>query len=182
MSRRLDSNHFILFWLTLRQSPFATDMRASWQDKKAPGCMPCCFLFKYLQCSRTYIAAIHYNSNADRATKKDEGNDKYRLKSSKATKGWLVVPVKEHASYGNECASTNTCYMPSPVLQTTLENWLRASWRTLKSTQHTKKLKLHLNEGVISACAPPLEISQTCWMLSSSTSQDIRSRKKVGSG
>ncbi|KAG0424546.1 hypothetical protein HPB47_028228 [Ixodes persulcatus] len=51
--------------------------------------------------ARTYIAAIHYNHNADREVMLDEdGNPKFRQQCSKAEKRWTVKPVKEMVTYG----------------------------------------------------------------------------------
>lgn len=50
---------------------------------------------------RTYVAALHFNSNADRKIRQaDNGDDKYVLKFSRGRKQWTIVPVKEDTKFG----------------------------------------------------------------------------------
>ncbi|XP_064470217.1 uncharacterized protein LOC135384967 [Ornithodoros turicata] len=56
--------------------------------------------------ARTQLAVLHYNENADRAQLEKEGSKQYRLKPSKVKKAWLVVPVKEDATYEYATALT----------------------------------------------------------------------------
>lgn len=50
---------------------------------------------------RTYIAALHYNCNADRKVRlTEDGEDKHALKFSRARKQWTVVPVMEDTKFG----------------------------------------------------------------------------------
>ncbi|CAN7949447.1 unnamed protein product [Ixodes pacificus] len=50
--------------------------------------------------SRTYIAALHFNHNADRDVLIDEdGNPRFHQKCSKADRRWTVVPAKEVVTY-----------------------------------------------------------------------------------
>ncbi|KAM7298679.1 uncharacterized protein ISCGN_019255 [Ixodes scapularis] len=51
--------------------------------------------------ARTYVAALHFNSNADRKIRQaDNGDDKYVLKFSRGRKQWTIVPVKEDTKFG----------------------------------------------------------------------------------
>ncbi|KAM7307030.1 uncharacterized protein ISCGN_010666 [Ixodes scapularis] len=57
------------------------------------------FLFEGML-SRTYIAALHFNHNADRDVLIDEdGNPRFHQKCSKADRRWTVVPAKETVTY-----------------------------------------------------------------------------------
>ncbi|KAM7307032.1 uncharacterized protein ISCGN_010668 [Ixodes scapularis] len=57
------------------------------------------FLFEGML-SRTYIAALHFNHNADRDVLIDEdGNPRFHQKCSKADRRWTVVPAKEAVTY-----------------------------------------------------------------------------------
>ncbi|XP_040064520.1 uncharacterized protein LOC115317271 [Ixodes scapularis] len=57
------------------------------------------FLFEGML-SRTYIAALHFNHNADRDVLIDEdGNPRFHQKCSKADRRWTVVPAKEALTY-----------------------------------------------------------------------------------
>lgn len=50
---------------------------------------------------RTYIAALHFNCNADRKTRiEEDGQDMCALKFSRGRKQWTVVPVKEDTKFG----------------------------------------------------------------------------------
>ncbi|KAM7290348.1 uncharacterized protein ISCGN_026993, partial [Ixodes scapularis] len=50
--------------------------------------------------ARTYVAALHFNSNADRKIRQaDNGDDKYVLKFSRGRKQWTIVPVKEDTKF-----------------------------------------------------------------------------------
>ncbi|CAN8016911.1 unnamed protein product, partial [Ixodes persulcatus] len=50
--------------------------------------------------ARTYIAALHFNHNADRDVLIDEdGNARFHEKCSKADRRWTVVPAKEAVTY-----------------------------------------------------------------------------------
>ncbi|KAM7290349.1 uncharacterized protein ISCGN_026994 [Ixodes scapularis] len=50
--------------------------------------------------ARTYIAALHFNHNADRDVLIDEdGNPRFHQKCSKADRRWTVVPAKEAVTY-----------------------------------------------------------------------------------
>lgn len=48
---------------------------------------------------RTQLAILHYNENADRSQVTKDGTQQYRLKASKLKKAWVVVPLKEDATY-----------------------------------------------------------------------------------
>ncbi|CAN7943747.1 unnamed protein product, partial [Ixodes hexagonus] len=51
--------------------------------------------------ARTYIAALHYNCNADRKVRlAEDGRDKHALKFSRARKQWTIVPVMEDTKFG----------------------------------------------------------------------------------
>ncbi|CAN7938451.1 unnamed protein product [Ixodes hexagonus] len=51
--------------------------------------------------ARTYIAALHYNCNADRKVRlAKDGRDKHALKFSRARKQWTIVPVMEDTKFG----------------------------------------------------------------------------------
>ncbi|KAM7295724.1 uncharacterized protein ISCGN_020996 [Ixodes scapularis] len=51
--------------------------------------------------ARTYIAALHYNCNADRKVRlTEDGEDKHALKFSRARKQWTIVPVMEDTKFG----------------------------------------------------------------------------------
>ncbi|KAM7312877.1 uncharacterized protein ISCGN_009781 [Ixodes scapularis] len=51
--------------------------------------------------ARTYIAALHFNCNADRKTRiEEDGQDMCALKFSRGRKQWTVVPVKEDTKFG----------------------------------------------------------------------------------
>lgn len=53
--------------------------------------------------SRTRVAALHYNFNADRATLKTaDGHPRFSQRCSKGDKQWTVIPVKEAAAYGED--------------------------------------------------------------------------------
>ncbi|CAN8016641.1 unnamed protein product, partial [Ixodes persulcatus] len=50
--------------------------------------------------ARTYIAALHFNHNADRDVLIDEdGNARFHQKCSKVDRRWTVVPAKEAVTY-----------------------------------------------------------------------------------
>ncbi|KAG0440402.1 hypothetical protein HPB47_016300 [Ixodes persulcatus] len=53
--------------------------------------------------ARTYIAALHFNCNADRKTRiEEDGQDMCALKFSRGRKQWTVVPVKEDTKFAAE--------------------------------------------------------------------------------
>ncbi|KAM7305979.1 uncharacterized protein ISCGN_015875 [Ixodes scapularis] len=50
---------------------------------------------------RRYIAALHYNSNADwKICWTSDGDDKCALKFSRGRKQWIIVPLKEGTKFG----------------------------------------------------------------------------------
>ena len=62
-------------------------------------------MFSNVLFCRLLLAALHYNHNANRETaRRSDGLERYSVRYPRFRKGaWVVVPIKEKASYGRQC-------------------------------------------------------------------------------
>ncbi|CAN7994675.1 unnamed protein product, partial [Ixodes pacificus] len=87
--------------------------------------------------ARTYIAALHFNHNADRAILLDEdGMPKFSQQCSKAEKRWTLVPAKEKVTFDYVRKLTDAlleCVIRWPTYANAREAAYRVSHDTLSS-------------------------------------------------